>query len=63
MAKQDIDIIAYAIRKTIRDQLERAEHRKREGATDAENGCRLRVTRLRAALNDIDQMGAVGPDD
>ena len=58
--KQDVDIIAYAIRKAIRDQENRAEQRKREGAIDAENGCRARLTRLRAALAEIDQLGAVG---
>lgn len=55
----DIDIVAYALRKAIRDQELAAEHRKREGATDAENGCRMRLTRLRAALAYVDEMGAI----
>jgi hypothetical protein len=57
--KQDIDIIAYALRKAIADQKVAAEHRKREGNIDAENGCYARLTRLRAALNTVDEMGAV----
>lgn len=59
MKNQDIDIIAYALRKAIEDEQIKVKHRKTEGNVDAENGSHARLVRLRKALNEFDALGAV----